>query len=163
MAVHNTVTVDNRDPCVFWGAFRVAYPPAAKLIDGSESYLLGEHRGYLRSSSVLHRRRVERREESGWKIIDSFRGEGEHQFQLTLQLAPEAVTRLDGLEGVVHWPDGSGLRIRPLDLPAGITANFVKGSVAAGWNQLRAAPRYELRWRSVLPSETRLLLAVTSR
>ena len=72
MAVHNTVTIDNTDPCVFWGPFRVAYPPRARLLEWSENHVMGEHEGYRRlKKPVLHRRKIERKrlESGNWLIL----------------------------------------------------------------------------------------------
>ncbi len=75
MSVHNTVTIDKTDPCVFWGPFRVAYPPRARLLEWSENHVMGEHEGYRRlKKPVLHRRKIERKASGEWELVDDFTG-----------------------------------------------------------------------------------------
>ncbi len=70
-AAHATVAVDGRDQCLFWGPFRVAWPPAARIISSSALHAEGEHDGYRRlADPVTHRRRVELRGEGSWLIDD---------------------------------------------------------------------------------------------
>lgn len=161
-AAHNTVSIDGQDQCVFWGAFRVAYPPEVRLLEWSENHVVGEHEGYCRlRRPVLHRRRIERRTSVEWELFDRFEGRGEHDFALTLQLAPGAEAKLNGDAGVsVRWPGGLRLEIIPVSPPSGSKDSIEDGWVSPGWNIKEKAPRYVLRWRSMVPVESRLILKV---
>jgi hypothetical protein len=161
MSVHNTVTIDNWEPCVFWGKFRVAYPPRARLLEWSENQVVGEHEGYRRlKSPVLHRRRIERRAAGEWELVDHFTGAGEHDFALNLQLAPGATTELSGLNGEIKWPDGVCLEVSCPSPPIRATAAIEQGWVSSGWNLKEESPRYILRWKSKVPAESRIILRV---
>lgn len=119
--IHNTVTLDELEPCLFWGAFRVAHLPPAALFEGSQAHVEGEHRGYWKRSGVAHRRRIERRRDT-WEIRDCFTGHGEHRFVLNLQLALDCEALIvagedGGRDGEAVWPDGVRLRIQCLGAP----------------------------------------------
>jgi hypothetical protein len=158
---HNTVSIDDEDQCVFWGAFRVAYPPKVRLIDWSETHVEGEHEGYSRlRHPVIHRRRIERRELDEWEIGDHFHGKGEHDFILTLQLSPGAEAIHEGKESLVKWPDGIGLQISVVSLKADYKVAFEESWVSPGWNIKDKAMRYVLKWRSNLPAESHLVLKI---
>jgi hypothetical protein len=59
---HNTVCIDGQDQCVFWGVFRVAYPPRVRLLGWSDEHVEGQHEGYLRlKDPVVHRRLIRKR------------------------------------------------------------------------------------------------------
>jgi len=159
MAAHNTVTVDDVDPCLFWGPFRVAWPPAARLLETSDRHFVGEHEGYRRlSSPVLHRRRIELLQPGVWEILDQFETSGHHRYALTLQLAPGANLKTSECEAEAHWPDGVGLGLS-WSAPA-VVASHEEGSVAAGWNRSRNAPRFVLRWQTAGRCEAHLRLRV---
>ena len=164
MSVHNTVTIDNTDPCVFWGPFRVAYPPRARLLECSENHVMGEHEGYRRlKKPVLHRRRIERKASGECELVDNFTGSGEHDFTLNLQFAPGAKADLSGISGGVRWPDGVCLEVSCPSSPSGAAATIEQGWVSPGWNRKEEAPRYVLRWHAPVPLETRLILKVNER
>jgi hypothetical protein len=161
MSVHNTVTIDKTNPCVFWGPFRVAYPPKVRLLECSENHIVGEHEGYRRlKKPVLHRRKIERKASGEWELVDSFEGNGDHDFALNLQFAPGAKAELRGLNGEVRWPDGVCLEVScPLPL-SGATATIEQGWVSSGWNLKEEASRYILRWKSKVPAESRIILRI---
>ena len=111
-SAHNTVTIDHHDQCVFWGPFRVAYPPKARLLEWSENHVVGEHEGYCRlKKPVLHRRSIERKASGEWELTDYFYGSGDHDFALNLQFSIGAKVELSGLNGEVSWPDGVCLEV----------------------------------------------------
>jgi uncharacterized heparinase superfamily protein len=159
---HNTVAIDNQDQCVFCGPFRVAYPPKVRLLEWSENHVVGEHEGYSRfSKPVIHRRRIEKLSVNEWEILDQFEGRGEHEFALTLQLAPRAEAEIDGgFNALVRWPDKVSLEIIPVSPRVGSESYIEKGWVSQGWNLKEEAPRYVLRWKSTVPVENRLILKV---
>jgi hypothetical protein len=159
-AAHSTVTVDGQDQCVFWGPFRVAFAPPARLLDCSSSRLAGEHLGYRRlASPLVHRRQVCRAGRAAWQLDDWFEGGGSHDFALTLALAPGATLELSGsASGRARFADGGRLDIVVPSPPAGARATVEDGAVATGWNQLAPARRYVLRWRAQAPCACRVVL-----
>jgi hypothetical protein len=161
MSIHNTVTIDNSDPCVFWGPFRVAYPPKARLLEWSENRVIGEHEGYRRlKNAVVHRRRIERRTSGEWELLDHFSGSGEHDFALNLQFSVGAKVDLSGLNGDVRWPDGACLEVSCPSPSSGAAATIEQGWVSSGWNLKEEAPRFVLRWKSKVPAESRIILRI---
>jgi hypothetical protein len=156
---HNTVCLDGQDQCVFWGAFRVAYPPKVRLLSWSDEHVEGEHQGYLRlTDPVVHRRLIRRLGKGDWEVLDYFDGQGVHEFALTLQLAPEAqVERQGATDATVRWPGLSlGIRV-PSPLPE-MQASVEPGWVSPGWNLKTTAPRYVLQWKSKVPGKNCLRL-----
>ena len=158
---HNTVAIDNQDQCVFWGPFRVAYPPKVRLLESSDNHVVGEHEGYTRlSKPVIHRRRIERRTTNEWEILDQFEGRGEHEFALNLQFAPGANAQVSGVNGEARWPDGTSLQVICATPPEKALACIEPGWVSPGWNLKEEAPKYVLHWRSKVPTETRVILKI---
>jgi uncharacterized heparinase superfamily protein len=158
---HNTVVVDGQDQCVFWGPFRVAFVPQARFTDSSTAYLEGEHDGYRRLPvPTLHRRRVQNMGGGSWEIRDSFVGEGEHSFALTLQFSEDAVGEIGGLNAAVRWPDGVNLKVICPSSPPCAVARIESGWISPDWNVKREAPRYVLHWKARAPLENRLILRV---
>ncbi|MBN1964878.1 MAG: alginate lyase family protein [Anaerolineae bacterium] len=161
-AAHNTVTVDGQSQCEFWGAFRVAFAPSARLTEWSAAHLCGEHNGYtVLSAPVIHRRHVTRQEAGDWLLTDHFVGSGEHDFALALQFAPGASASLEGVHCAVQWPDGVRLHVTVPDPLPGATARLEPGWVATGWNLKDDAPRYVLAWRAGVPCTNRVRLQVS--
>jgi hypothetical protein len=158
---HNTVAVDNQDQCVFWGPFRVAYPPKVRLLESSDNHVFGEHEGYTRfSKPVIHRRRIERRTTSEWEILDQFEGRGEHEFALNLQFAPGANAQISGVNGEARWPDGTSLQVICVTPPTRALGLIEQGWVSPEWNLKEEAPKYVLHWRSEVPTENRIILKI---
>lgn len=158
-ASHNTVSVDGRDQCVFWGPFRVAYPPKVRLLGWSKDEAAGEHYGYARlGEPVVHRRSVRRLGPGAWEIHDRFEGRGRHEFLFALQLAPGAVAQAEEAGCEALWPEGARLRIHCAGPPAGARPAVEPGCVSLGWNLEEVAPRFVLRWRSQVPCESRARL-----
>jgi len=161
---HNTVTVDGQDQCVFWGPFRVAYPPEVRLLEWSGDHAVGEHNGYRRlQPGVLHRRRVQRLGEGAWEIYDGFDGQGEHEFDLTLQFAPGCRVRSLGLGCEVSWSDGACLQVVCVAPPRKAKARVEAGWVSPGWYVKESALRFVLNWRTLVPTACRLELRVSHR
>jgi hypothetical protein len=159
---HNTVAIDGQDQCVFWGPFRVAYPPPARLLDWSEDFVAGEHEGYGRlRDPVVHRRCIREISTGEWEIKDSFLGRGDHDFLFNLQLAPGGHGEVTGLNGEIRWPEGIVLRVTCLSSPPKATAGIEPGWVSPGWNLKEEAPRYVLRWKGRVPLDTRMILKAT--
>jgi uncharacterized heparinase superfamily protein len=160
---HNTVCVDNQDQCVFWGPFRVAYPPKVHLLSWSDMHVEGDHEGYFRlRNPVLHRRRLEKLARGVWELFDRFEGRGEHDFYLTLQFAPQATARQQGRhEYLVDWPGKACLRITIEEAPPDSHSSIEWGWVSYGWNLKVEAPRFVLKWRGSVPLEDRLILQVS--
>ncbi len=161
-AVHNTITVDGQDQCVFWGPFRAAYLPRARLTEWADLYVAGMHEGYSRlPQPVVHHRRVEHQGLGVWEIQDRLEGQGAHEFVLTFQFAVDAQAACDGLNAEIRWPNGVRLSLKCLTPPQQALARIEPGWVSPGWNLIREAPRYVLRWRAKVPVENRILLEVS--
>ena len=156
---HNTVCIDGQDQCVFWGAFRVAYPPRVRLLGWSDEHVEGEHEGYLRlKDPVVHRRLIRRRGTGHWELLDHFTGRGVHEFALSLQLAPEARVERHGItDATAHWP-GVSLRISVPSPSPEMHASVEPGWVSPGWNLKTPAPRYVLQWKAKVPGDNCLIL-----
>lgn len=162
--VHNTVAVDGLDQCVFWGAFRVAYPPRVRLIAHREGvFAEAEHTGYTRlRQPVMHKRRISKKGDKQWEVHDQLSGSGEHRYSLCLQLAPGAEVLPDkgGGTHAFKWPCGTVLEISCTSPPLGADVSVEDGWVSEGWNQREAALRYVLKWRAKGLTENRLTLKI---
>ena len=93
-AAHNTVEVDGRDQCRFWGDFRAAYHPRVRRLPvRRENGLLvlgGRHDGYRTlAAPVLHERRIVWWPARGLVLVDRLSGRGRHRVRSPLHLAPE--------------------------------------------------------------------------
>ena len=165
-AAHNTVVVDGEDPCVFWGPFRVAFLPRARLLQATDQVFEGEHDGYRRlPHPVHHRRRLVRHGDGRFTVHDHLDGEGEHRFELGFQASPGAHLEADPdnpLAATLHWSDGVTLHLRRTQGPPA-TAHRDDGAVSGGWNHPLGAPRWRLRWRSEVPFESVVELEWISR
>ena len=160
-SAHNTVTVDGLDQCVFWGAFRVADPPAGRLISWTSEHVAGEHDGYQRLSEPLrHRRRLALSGPEHLEIVDEFAGQGEHRFDLTFQFSARAQAQAESRQAVIHWPDGPRLRITPIDFDPSATARIARGWVSRGWNLKQEAPKFVLSWSARAPMTNRVRLLI---
>jgi hypothetical protein len=163
-ASHNTVAVDEQDQCVFWGAFRVAFPPASELTSWSEDHVEGQHDGYCRfSDAVLHRRRISRIGPGTFEILDIFEGSGDHRFDLNLQFSPTAQATTCSLGATVHWPGETRLEIKPVEPSSSASSRIEDGWISAGWHRKERAPRYVLSWRGKAPLENRLIIELNSQ
>lgn len=94
-AAHNTVEVDARDQCDFWGDFRVANLPnvaSAQVVRYGELLLAtSRHDGYLRlPEPTEHERTVVWWPGWGVVIIDRLLGAGIHAIRSRLHCAPDA-------------------------------------------------------------------------
>lgn len=142
----------------------MAYPPRVRLLEWSESHVVGEHEGYCRlRRPVIHRRRIERKNSNEWVIYDQFEGRGKHDFALNLQFAVGAEVGAEGDVGAsVRWSEGVSLQVVPVSVPVESNASVETGWVSPGWNLKNEAPRYVLRWHSTVPVESRLILRLSS-
>jgi hypothetical protein len=157
--VHNTISVDGQDQCVFWGAFRVAHPYGARLVEWSDNHLTGAHDGYGRlARPVHHRRTLSLRGEGDWEVLDLLEGSGEHDFALTLQFAPGAKVDVHDKGCMVRWGDETRLSVTVLSGPPDARSGLQSGWVSSGWNLKEEVERYGLNWRAELPTNVRLKL-----
>ena len=161
-SVHNTVTVDDQNPCVFWGPFRVAHPPRVTLMASSDD-VIGEHDGYRRlASSVTHRRTVGWRDDA-WVLHDEMLGKGHHRFRSTLQLAPtvtpdETSAASSHRRATAQWPDGARLELEILEGPQGFELTVEPGEVSPSWNVITPTPRWVIAWHGPAPSHLTIRL-----
>jgi uncharacterized heparinase superfamily protein len=109
-AAHNTVEVDGQDQCVFWGDFRLAFPPRVRGpvvvdVDGA-TVLLGSHDGYSRlASPACHQRAVVWLPGDGVICLDRLLSRSAHRVRSGLVAAP----------GVSVTPDRIGdLQLQPV-------------------------------------------------
>jgi hypothetical protein len=110
-AAHNTVEVDGRDQCRFWGDFRAAFQPSVRLLPVRRAdgilVLGGHHDGYRTlASPVIHERRLVWWPATGVVVVDRLSGRGRHRVRSPLHFAPQV--ELDG--GEVAGP----IAVRPL-------------------------------------------------
>lgn len=151
--VHNTITVDDQDQCLFMGGFKVAFPPEVRLLNASPDEICGEHNGYARlDQAVVHRRLVKKHPDRGWIIQDTFSGSGIHEFLFTLQFSADAKVRAESRQNIsFEWPDKYRIDIRLFSLPVSAVYLVEDGWVSPGWHKKLMAPRFVLRWRSTVP------------
>jgi uncharacterized heparinase superfamily protein len=160
-AAHATVTVDGLDQCLFWGAFRVAYPPAPRVVSVSARHVEAEHDGYRRlAGPVTHRRRVELAGPGSWRVEDRIEGEGRHACTAALPLAPGAEVSLDGNGFCARWPDGARLSCVAEGYPVGATWCVEEGFVSGGWNLPIPNRRVVLAWEAHGKMSGRLAIGV---
>jgi hypothetical protein len=93
-AAHNTVEVDGRSQCRFWGDFRAAYHPDVRLLPVRRMnglvVLGGRHDGYRKlAAPVIHERRVVWWPATGVVVVDRLSGSGRHRVCSPLHFAPE--------------------------------------------------------------------------
>ncbi len=104
---HNTVEVDGLDQMTRGPRFLWHDWTRARLIGrgadvaADAEWWEGEHEGYVRRLGVVHRRRVERRGESHWTIVDQLLGKGSHTVRLFWRLG----------DWPFEWHDDSGVLI----------------------------------------------------
>jgi hypothetical protein len=79
--VHNTVTVDGRDPMRRRGRFLWTDTVRGEGAFTGENRWQGTHDGY-RGMGVVHRRTVEPTKNGGWIVTDEILGEGPHRARL---------------------------------------------------------------------------------
>ena len=87
-AAHNTVEVDGRDQCRFWGDFRLSFPPRVRLgtvrREGEIVVATGWHDGY----GLEHHRAFVWVPGAGVVVVDRLRADRPHAVRTRLHLAP---------------------------------------------------------------------------
>ncbi len=162
-AAHATVAVDGRDQCLFWGPFRVAWPPAARIVSSSALHAEGEHDGYRRlADPVTHRRRVELRGEGSWLIEDRLEARGRHTHAVSFPLAPGAEVSLEGSIASARWPDGVVLACGHEGFPEQASWRVDEGFVSGGWNRPVPNRRLVLAWEGEGSAAGRVSLRVSA-
>jgi uncharacterized heparinase superfamily protein len=93
---------------------------------------LGEHHGYARLG-VAHMRRIEKTE-TGWRIVDTVRGSGDHALEWFFHFAPDCPVKIAGLRCWTEFPAGANLSL---------TSDFesLNASLQSGW----VSPTYGVR------------------
>jgi hypothetical protein len=90
---HNTVEVDGRDQCEFWGDFRAAFMPtvsrAAPVRHGRAVVLSASHDGYRRlDDAVVHHRTVVWVVGDGVVVVDRLQARTRHAARSSLHVSP---------------------------------------------------------------------------
>ncbi|MGD0708038.1 MAG: alginate lyase family protein [Anaerolineaceae bacterium] len=130
-AVHNTVTVDDRDQMLRAGRFLWLDWAQATLLSEEQNALTAEHDGY-RKLGILHRRRLECQPPQHWLVADILLPTGaslqEHRFRLHW-LLPDWPWKLEGGTLKLTPPAGSiTLRIEvENDVPGNAEIQLVRG------------------------------------
>ena len=111
---HNTALVDGRnqsDPDDTFHWKQISQSRILKQITlGEIEYIEGEHDGYSNlPQGIIHRRRLLCCRPDYWVVVDDFRGEGEHTFDLFYQFSPEVNMHLGGSSG---FESGCELRVQ---------------------------------------------------
>jgi uncharacterized heparinase superfamily protein len=75
VAAHNSIRVEETEPCVLWGAYRVVHPPRVRLLgwvtSTDTSFGEAEHDGYQRVGlAVVHRRLLAWLHQQVWLVTD---------------------------------------------------------------------------------------------
>jgi Heparinase II/III-like protein/Heparinase II/III N-terminus len=110
-AAHNTVEVDSKDQCEFWGDFRAGFLPRVRATpihtQGDVAVVAGCHDGYCRlPDPVEHHRSFIWWPAAGVIIVDMLRARRQHGISSALHFAPGLI--LDGNYNV------SGFEVAPL-------------------------------------------------
>lgn len=141
---HNTVTVDGEDQSEVWSAFRVGRRARAHLDEWvAGRRVAGHHDGYRRlKGDVTHRRAVEYRGDSRWRIEDRLVARsGRHRYELTFQLSPIArEVSIRDSRATVHFEGGMTVRF-DFRGPEELIVDEETGWVSETWNQKVPAPR----------------------
>ena len=162
---HCTACVDGKDQAIFWGPFRAAYPPKARLADWSDSHITGEHYGYCRfNEPVIHRRRVEILSENRLLITDFFNGRGSHEFAFILSFGSNAQTKIKEFLGAnIKWNNGVSLLIKPIVYTADARAFIKDGWLSSDWNKKEKTCKYILMWKADVPCKNTILLQIKKK
>jgi uncharacterized heparinase superfamily protein len=130
---HNTVVVDNKEQSEIWGVFRVARrarPLQSRLeqLDNDRAKFEGAHNGYHRlPGKVTHNRTIEYDRKHGWRIEDNLLGEGLHQVENFIHLAPDLNISSASRGASIVLEDSSGKGIAQIALPDNIEAEMTMG------------------------------------
>jgi hypothetical protein len=145
-AVHNTATVDGKEPMRRSGRFLWTGLAQGEAEFSRDGRWQGLHDGY-KALGIIHRRSVEYAGEDAWIVIDDLLGRGPHTVRLHWLLpdypwewiAPDADTELHKTLSVkmTGWKDGSGGGLR-LRTPAGEVKLRAWSNRPTLWNLYRA-------------------------
>jgi len=159
-AAHSTVEVDGADQCLFWGDFRLAYPPAVRTtaphVHEGVTVMTASHDGYRRlADPVEHERTFVWCPGEGVVVVDRLRARAPHRITSRLRLAPEArvvdptragsfaVTALGGGEArLVRGWYSPYLGVKT-GAPALEDARVVGPGEPVGWSLLRSPARVD--------------------
>lgn len=109
---HNTVEIDGKDQCGFWGALRVerrGYPRDISWEPTSDGYCLsGWHDGYNRSQGTpIHKRQVEWCDSSTIKVFDNITAKQPVQAISRLHLHPSCtIQEMTEKQITIKYPAG---------------------------------------------------------
>ena len=154
-SAHNTVEVDGRDQCEFWGDFRAAHLPRVRTgpvrRHGRFTVAVAAHDGYRRlADPVGHQRALVWCPGEGMVLVDLLRAARPHAARSSLHLAPDAsVERLGvnvtaiGHIGTARLAQGHYAPYLGTRVPAPVleAAGDVPPETPFGWSLLRGQAR----------------------
>jgi hypothetical protein len=117
---HNTVVVDGQDSSELadeW-MFKTWANSKVKTWASTEKYdfVDGSHDGYMRlEDPVLHRRRILYLKPHFWLVIDDLEAKQEHTYDQYFHFGPEAILNDDGLTVTARYPNGAGIKVKPVN------------------------------------------------
>ncbi len=118
---HNTITVDGRDQARQETGFIWSRPYNARLLKQKKTdagyYLAASHDGYARAENpVTHIRALVWFPDEGFIVKDTFEGTGEHEFEITYHLHPNAAVERENDWWMIENQEACVfMRLRPED------------------------------------------------
>jgi Heparinase II/III-like protein/Heparinase II/III N-terminus len=146
-AAHNTVEIDGRDQCEFWGDFRAAFMPTVTHLDvqvrGDITVVTARHDGYRRlDDPVMHERTFVWLPGAGLVVIDRLHAKRPHR----------AASRLHLAHGIVGTAMVAGsLELTPLGPAVAATVRAGRYSPYLGQAQRIDVIEYALMARPLTP------------
>lgn len=165
---HNTVVVDGEEQNKFGDRelFRMGLDATVYvnrwMVNDKFDLLDAEHNGYTRlKEPIVHRRQIFfNKEKEYWIIKDIFTGEGSHQFDLYLHLAPMKLKTTGKRTIETDNSDGTNISIILLE-ENGIKMEILDGWVSFGYGHKINAPILKYSKRASVP--TSITIAITTR
>lgn len=165
---HNTVEVDGKEQSEVWGVFRVArrakpIKAILKKVDKNRVLFEGAHDGYHRiPGRVTHQRRIEYESNKAWTIIDELQGNGKHQVESFIHLAPDLCLHRE-FDGVMDVCDAdSGAELAQIVLPDNLQAEIIESSYFPEFGIKQANEGIRLHGEVYLPFTTSYTIRKTS-
>lgn len=169
-AAHNTAIVDGLDAWEPGATFHWRRTPAPRLLAdlhvGGIDHLAGEVDSGAKG--VLHRRQILFARPDYWLLLDDFRGNGEHTYDVVFHLAPHVEVRRVATEGddeTLQILSGDAGLLMRFQSSANLEVRVVRaGTRPLGWvsqryGEMQAAPVIVARVKAPAPAALLTLLA----